>query len=634
MYLRHQALRTALRLSAATLIVATLLPAPVAAAVANPGTTTPSSTQPTVAAPGPNLIQNPSFETPALPLEQDDKDYTASDAFVPGWTLQGTAALVKCTPTIEGSCPATGVPWPAQDGLQSVDVAKSQKTATLTQSIPTPIGHTFTLSFWYIPGPRAIDTKSDAKINVSWAGSKLPLALEDRPAGDNTWKLATFQLPAAITETTELSFKGLAGKNFGFAIDNVVVADDSPVTPPPTEVAAPELYRASPPSSSSGSVDKGTYAISYDTSKMTVLGLADYDPGTYAMSFYAGTSCAAIDPATQSPIASLDDDDHGVRDDARVRYGPARPRWTVRRSHAVRRREGHRTGERAGRGGQGLAALHVRRLQPQNDTWVRAITVPVAGTVSLGNWVDEPGIGRWFKVDVAPGGSVTIDLKTLPADYDVYLFKDIARTYVKLNTEDDLVKLNAEFAGSGFSGSGFSGSGFSGSGFSGSGFSGSGFSADTYSGSGFSGSGFSGSGFSGSGFSGSGFSGSGFSGSGFSGSGFSGSGFSGSGFSGSGFSGSGFSGSGFSAEDYSAAQYYSLIDWSTNVGTADEQVGANAWTSTGDFYIRVNGKNGAAEPREPVQAPAHRQQRRLQWRHRDRVRPQPGHERCIDADPD
>ncbi len=226
---------------------------------------------------------------------------------------------------------------------------------------------------------------------------------------------------------------------------------------------------------------------------------------------------------------------------------------------------------------------------PDNTTWPNALDITADDTPEVGTTIDQQGVGRWFKVDVAPGGSVTVDLAGLTRDYDVYLFTDIAKTYQALTTEQDLTKLSAEFAGSGFSGSGFSGSGFSGSGFSGSGFSGSGFS----------GSGFSGSGFSADSYSGSGFSGSGFSGSGFSGSGFSGSGFSGSGFSGSGFSGSGFSGSGFSAESFSAAQVYSLIGWSNNAGTASERVAANTWTSTGDFYIRVNGKNGVYDLQHP-----------------------------------
>ena len=585
------------RLLAVTLLVAALLPTPVAAAAtAQPGTSTPSAPQPVLNSEGPNLIQNPSFETPALQGETADVEFTDPNAFVPGWTLSGTASLVRCTTPDADVCKNAGAPWPAQDGVQSVDVARSNKTGTLTQVVPTPLGHTFTLSFYYIPGPRLIDSKSDAKINVYWAGSKLPLTLEDRQSGERAWKYTgKVALPAPITDDTELSFKGLAGKNFGFAIDNVSVVDDAPVTPDPDQVNAPELYRAAPPYTPPTATTGG----SFDVSKLQVLGLSPNDPGTYELSFYAAASCTAMDTAgTKVATWTLTT---AASDTTPIFVTPALDAAIPSATPFVAARI---TGPASSPGVAGKVSglSNCVVYGPENDAWPRALRIPLmTGTVSLGNWIDEPGIGRWFKVKVAPGGSVTVNLSNLPADYDVYLFKDIRKTYDRLTEDTDLIKLSAEFAGSGFSGSGFSGSGFSGSGFSGSGFSGSGFSADTYSGSGFSGSGFSGSGFSGSGFSGSGFSGSGFSGSGFSGSGFSGSGFSGSGFSGSGFSGSGFSGSGFSAEDFSAAQYYSLIGWSNNVGTANEQVGANTWTTTGDFYIRVNGKNGISSTASPFQ---------------------------------
>ena len=102
---------------------------------------------------------------------------------------------------------------------------------------------------------------------------------------------------------------------------------------------------------------------------------------------------------------------------------------------------------------------------PDNDVWPRALDItPTSGSTShptVGTTIDQPGNSRWFKVHVLPGGSVTVDLSGLPADYDVYMFKDIAQTYAALTGEQNLTKLSAEFAGSGFSGSGFRGSGFS-----------------------------------------------------------------------------------------------------------------------------------------------------------------------------
>jgi uncharacterized protein YjbI with pentapeptide repeats len=582
------------RLFAVVLLVTALLPTPVAATTVPvaPHTSTPVAVdepapEPVVEpVPPANLVTNGSFEEPVI--TGTSRTVTLANAF-PGWTLQGSADIVRCDP---GPCAETRLPWTAEDGVQSVDIAASNKTGTISQTLATPVGHEFTLSFAYLPGPRDNDKKADAKVNISFGGQSVSVPLERRDAGGlNVWRYATVPGLVATNAQSVLSFKGIAGKTFGFAIDEVSVVDDTATnTPDPVQVNAPALFRAAPAYDESAGFDLGT---------VLVAGSLVGDPGTYELSFYAGASCAAITTST-TPFgtwtltkASTDTTDMFVTDEILASLPASAPFVAAKVTGPA---------STPGVAGKVSPLSNCVVYSPENDTWPRALEIPVAagtGTAQFGTWIDEPGLGRWFKVDVAPGGSVTVDLTSLPADYDVYLFRDIAQTYTELTTEQDLTLLTAEFAGSGFSGSGFSGSGFSGSGFSGSGFSGSGFSGSGFSADSYSGSGFSGSGFSGSGFSGSGFSGSGFSGSGFSGSGFSGSGFSGSGFSGSGFSGSGFSGSGFSAEDYSAAQYYSLVDWSVNLGTADEFAGANTWTATGDFYLRVNGKNGVSSTAAP-----------------------------------
>ena len=44
---------------------------------------------------------------------------------------------------------------------------------------------------------------------------------------------------------------------------------------------------------------------------------------------------------------------------------------------------------------------------------------------------------------------------------------------------------------------------------------------------------------------------------------------------------------------FSAAQTASLVAVSAGAGTGDESVAVNTWNNTGDFYIRVQGKNGS-----------------------------------------
>ncbi len=235
---------------------------------------------------------------------------------------------------------------------------------------------------------------------------------------------------------------------------------------------------------------------------------------------------------------------------------------------------------------------------PDNDVWPRALSIPLAGggplTGSATGYVDAPGGARWYKFAVQPGSKVHVDLKNLPADYDLALFKDISQTFNTLNSTSDLTRLSAEFSPSAFSPSAFSPSAFSPSAFSPSAFSPSAFSPSA-----FSPSVFSPSAFSPSAFSPSAFSPSAFSPSAFSPSAFSPSAFSPSSFSPSAFSPAGVSPLLFSPETFASAQTRSLIATSSTPGTGDESVVADTWNNTGSFYVRVSGRNGAFSTASP-----------------------------------
>ncbi len=220
-----------------------------------------------------------------------------------------------------------------------------------------------------------------------------------------------------------------------------------------------------------------------------------------------------------------------------------------------------------------------------NDTWTRARTISLTGGIgSATGHIDDVGRARWFKVAIQPGQRLQLNLTNLPADFDMFAFRDITQAFTDLVTGDDLTRLTAEFAPSAFSPSAFSPSAFSPSAFSPSAFSPSAFSPSA----------FSPSAFSPSAFSPSAFSPSAFSPSAFSPSAFSPSAFSPSAFSPSAFSPSAFSPSAFSEETYAGAQIRSLITGSGAAGIADENITVDTWNNTGHFYIRVSGKNGAS----------------------------------------
>ncbi len=196
-----------------------------------------------------------------------------------------------------------------------------------------------------------------------------------------------------------------------------------------------------------------------------VAGRISADPGTpYTISFASAASC----PGGEFPGGTPDFGSISVTtdEDGNAFFNATTPPGSVNGAPADGQPfiAAHVTGP-AGRS-SGYSPCVVN--SPDNDTWPRALQISGNGAaVASGTWIDQPGTARWFKVPVAPGGSVSLDLSGVPTDYDVYLFRDIRQTYDTLTTEQNLTRLSAEFAGSGFSGSGFSGSGFSGSGFSG-----------------------------------------------------------------------------------------------------------------------------------------------------------------------
>ena len=224
---------------------------------------------------------------------------------------------------------------------------------------------------------------------------------------------------------------------------------------------------------------------------------------------------------------------------------------------------------------------------PPNQTWPQALTLNLTDNLgiqqaSVQQCLTALDQSRWFKFKVQPGSRVIVTLTDLPENYDLVLFSDIAAAYSQMSSQSDLEKLTAQFASEAFTPSAFSPSAFSPSAFSPSAFSPSAFSPSA----------FSPSAFSPSAFSPSAFSPSAFSPDAFAPSAFSPSAFSPSAFSPSAFSPSAFSPSAFSPSAFSAAQVQSVIGVSAFDGVASEGIVVSTWDNSGDFYVRVRGRNG------------------------------------------
>ncbi|MGD2058652.1 MAG: hypothetical protein PVI04_07955, partial [Anaerolineales bacterium] len=85
-----------------------------------------------------------------------------------------------------------------------------------------------------------------------------------------------------------------------------------------------------------------------------------------------------------------------------------------------------------------------------NDSWPHALRLTqLSSGSSVDQFIDRQGQSRWFKISIEPNSKVTVTLTNLAANYDLFIHKDIAAAYLQMleaETTADLVALNAEFA--------------------------------------------------------------------------------------------------------------------------------------------------------------------------------------------
>ena len=206
----------------------------------------------------------------------------------------------------------------------------------------------------------------------------------------------------------------------------------------------------------------------------------------------------------------------------------------------------------------------------QNTSWPNAAPLTTAGTTGV---LATAGEARWFKFPVVPSSQVKVDLSQLAQNYDLTLYTDIGAAFSAPTSTTDLNTLGAEQSGNAYSPSIYSPSIYSPSIYSPSIYSPSIYSPSIYSPSIYSPSIYSPSIYSPSIYSPSIYSPSIYSPSI--------------------YSPSIYSPSEAFLQAFSNAQTRSLIGISALDGTASETISAATWNNTGNFYLRVAGRNGA-----------------------------------------
>lgn len=248
----------------------------------------------------------------------------------------------------------------------------------------------------------------------------------------------------------------------------------------------------------------------------------------------------------------------------------------------------------------GKVDLGAYEAQLWNTNWTEAFNIPLDQVQpdvyngSIDRYIDQSGQSRWFKFEVEPDSKVIVTLTGLSQNYDLTLYKDIAEAYDQLSSPQDLVQLSAEFAPDTFSPDTFSPDTFSPDTFSPDTFSPDTFSPDT-----FSPDTFSPDTFSPDTFSPDTFSPDTFSPDTFSPDTFSPDTFSPDTFSPDTFSPDTFSPDTFSPDTFSSAQTRSMIAVSSHEGNQGEGIIINTWTKSGEFYVRIKGRNGAYDLDSP-----------------------------------
>ena len=156
-----------------------------------------------------NLITNPSFETPVVPVGSFQLFNTGS-AGMTGWTVTGPAgtdvAIVNTT-FAQG-----GITFEAFDGNQWLDLTgfNSNSTEGIAQSVATTVGTNYVLTFYIgnTTGSGFGPTSTDVlKINGSQVGA---FANTNAALTSLNWRQFTYSFTAATT-TTSIEFVNLDG---------------------------------------------------------------------------------------------------------------------------------------------------------------------------------------------------------------------------------------------------------------------------------------------------------------------------------------------------------------------------------------------------------------------------------------
>ncbi|MCC6905763.1 MAG: tandem-95 repeat protein [Anaerolineae bacterium] len=241
-------------------------------------------------------------------------------------------------------------------------------------------------------------------------------------------------------------------------------------------------------------------------------------------------------------------------------------------------------------------------VSADNDSWPRALPVTPGDAFSPAI-VDQPlalqGQARWYRFPVQPNSTVIVTLTNLPANYDLTVYKDIAAAYQQLTTESQpLETLGAEFAPAAFAPAAFAPAAFADANYAPAAFAPAAFAPAAFAPAAFAPAAFAPAAFAPAAFAPAAFAPAAFAPAAFapdaySPAAFAPAAFAPAAFAPAAFAPAAFAPAAFAPAAFAAAQTSSLIGISAFEGTSGEGIILNTWNNTGDFYVRVLGRDGA-----------------------------------------
>ncbi len=175
-----------------------------------------------------NLLTNGSFETPAVPVGSFTT-FPVGSALIPGWSVFGPAGTNVAI--VSGSFSQNGVSFPAQDGLQWLDLTGNGANSAegVSQNVATTVGNLYQLSLYVgnTTGGGVFGTTST--VNVSLNGVPTFVDVNDTVSATTlNWELFTHPFIATGASTTLGFQNGDPSNDNSNGLDNVVLLDLGP----------------------------------------------------------------------------------------------------------------------------------------------------------------------------------------------------------------------------------------------------------------------------------------------------------------------------------------------------------------------------------------------------------------------